>query len=290
MSSFEPPPAPSDGLVRVAFLGDIVGKPGMRVACDCVRWLKQVLACRVVIANAENAADGSGLRCKEYRRLVDAGIDGITLGDHMFKKREIIEVLEQESNIIRPSNLPADAPGKCTMVLPIDDTLSIGVTCALGRVFMKPADCPFRSIEHQIEQKLASCAIKVVDFHAEATSDMQLMGRFLDGRVSAVLGTHTHVATADDQILPGGTGYQSDIGMTGPFQSILGRKIDAVLQATLTSLPVPFQVATEDLRLNATWLDVSPVDGKCHQIGRLNLPHSVFIDFHTELDAAKRIL
>ena len=283
--------APVDNeAVRVAFIGDVVGKPGMRMVCSTAPWLRREQGVQCVIANAENAADGSGLRCKDYRRLVEHGVDGITLGDHVFRKKEIIEALESQSNLIRPANLPSEAPGASHMILEVDEATKIAVFSALGRVFMKPVDCPFHAIDRKLEEVAAVTPIRIVDFHAEATSDMQIMGRFLDGRASAVLGTHTHVATADDCIFPGGTAFQSDVGMTGPFESILGRKIDAVLEATLKSLPTPFQVATGDIRLNATVLDIDRRTGECRSIKRLEVREEYIQAYQEQSEAAKKIL
>lgn len=278
------------GAVRVIMLGDIVGKPGLRIASDSVPFLRDIVRGDVIIANAENAADGSGLRCKDYRRLVEAGIDAITLGDHVFRKREIMLVLDKEANIVRPANLAAAAPGKPFVVVPIDGRDSIAVMCALGRVFMNPVDCPFRAIDRNLEVLPASVKIRFVDFHAEATSDMQLMGRYLDGRVTAVFGTHTHVATADNRVLPGGTGFQCDVGMTGPFESILGRNIDAVREATLNSIPTPFQVATEDVRLNGTWFDADRATGKCLRLGRLNIQEEIITQYQAARQANHTLL
>lgn len=279
-----------DEAVRVAFIGDVVGKPGMRIVCSTVPWLRREQGVQCVIANAENAADGSGLRCKDYRRLVEHGVDGITLGDHVFRKKEIIEALGSESNLIRPANLPSEAPGASHMILEVDEETKVAVFSALGRVFMKPIDCPFHAMDRKLEEVAGVTPIQIVDFHAEATSDMQIMGRYLDGRVSAVLGTHTHVATADDCIFPGGTAFQSDVGMTGPFESILGRKIDAVLEATLKSLPTPFQVATADIRLNATVLDIDRSTGKCQRIERLEVREEYILAYHAQLEASKKVL
>lgn len=293
MNARELPAAPSADCVRLVMVGDIVGKPGLRIACASVDWLRRELHADAIVMNAENAADGSGLRCKDYRRLIEHGVDGITLGDHVYKKREIIEVLEVESNIIRPANLPAQAPGKSSMVLPIGEGLTLAVTCVLGRVFMKPVDCPFQAVDRELAQLQHSHPnnrLRMVEFHAEATSDKQLMGRHLDGRVGGIVGTHTHVATADEQILPAGSGFQCDLGMTGPFESILGRKIDAVLEATLHGVPLPFQVATEDVRLNGTWLDLDKQTGLCRNIGRIVLRESTLTDYQQSRADARRVL
>lgn len=283
------PAEPADGTLRILMVGDVVGKPGLRMACDSVAWIRRVLKVDALVVNAENAADGSGLRCKDYRRLMDAGVDFITLGDHAYRKREIMEVLDKESDIVRPANLPDSAPGKGTAIGQVKG-VNIAVTSLLGRVFMKPVDCPFRAAELAVSSRPDDVKVHVFDCHAEATSDMQLMGRFLDGKASAVLGTHTHVATADDQILAKGTGFQCDVGMTGPFESILGRKIDAVMEATLDAVPTPFQVATGDVRLNGTWFDVDIETGNCLSIERLELLENQVKDFNAELAAQRKVL
>ena len=270
--------------VRVVLIGDIVGKPGMRVTCKAVTWLRDVFKVHAIIANAENAADGSGLRATDYRRLIRHGIDAITLGDHIYRKQEIIEVLVKERNIVRPANLPEGAPGlRWTSVAAGEHT--IGVVSLLGRVFMKPVDCPFSAADRALAELSDQTKIRIVDFHAEATSDKQLMGRYLDGRVSAVLGTHTHVTTADEQIFPKGTGFQCDVGMTGPMDGILGRKIDPVMRATLAGTPSPFQVSTGRVELHCTWVDIDPNTGHCQAIGRLLLPE-LALDQHIENQAA----
>ncbi|QDV24120.1 TIGR00282 family metallophosphoesterase [Aureliella helgolandensis] len=289
-SLLEPlPPVPA-GCTRIALIGDVVGKPGMRMVCNAIPWLRRLLHIRTVVVNAENAADGSGLRCKDYRRLVEHGVDAITLGDHAFRKREIMEVLDSQPNIVRAANWPADGPGCSLAIVPIGDGLSMAVTTAVGRVFMKPVDCPFRAVDRILAEVAPEVSIRLMDFHAEATSDMQLMGRHLDGRVTAVLGTHTHVATADEQILPMGTGFQCDVGMTGPFQSILGRKIEAVHTATIKGVPLPFQVATEDVRLNGTWFDAHMETGKCMQIGRIHWRESLIDQFVAQAQRDRQVL
>lgn len=283
------PAPPADGSLRILMVGDVVGKPGIRMTCDSVAWIRRVLKADAIVVNAENAADGSGLRCKDYRRLVDAGIDFITLGDHAYRKREIMEVLEQADNIVRPANLPNNAPGKGTAIGKVKG-VTVAVSSLLGRVFMKPVDCPFRAAEAELEKCPQDVTVHLFDCHAEATSDMQLFGRFLNGKASAVLGTHTHVATADEQILDKGTGFQCDVGMTGPFESILGRKIDAVMEATLDAVPTPFQVATADVRLNGTWVDVDSQSGRCLHIERLELREQVITDYNAEQSAQRKVL
>lgn len=283
-------PKPVAQCVRLALVGDVVGKPGMRIAAAAAPWLRSQYHVEGLFVNAENAADGSGLRCKDYRRLIDAGYDAITLGDHVYRKREIMEILGNEANIVRPCNLPASAPGKSHVVVRVGQSIPVAVISALGRVFMKPVDCPFRAVERELELLDPSVRVRLVDFHAEATSDKQVMARYLDGRVSAVLGTHTHVATADEQILPRGTGFQCDVGMTGPLESILGRKIDAVIEATLDSVPISFQVATGNVRLNASWCDVDLATGQCRAIGRISVPEATIVAYHEALAKQRTVL
>lgn len=280
MSAIPLPAAPDQNSIRLVLVGDTVGKAGVRAACLAALWFKRELKAEGLIANAENASDGSGMRKADYRSLKEAGYDGITLGDHIYKKKEIIEVLESVTDIVRPCNLPVTAAGKPSILLRLQNGTTVAIISALGRVFMKPVDCPFQAVERELAKIPAECTVRLVDFHAEATSDKQLMGRFLDGRVSAVLGTHTHVTTADEQILPGGSGFQCDVGMTGPFDSIIGRNIEAVMESTLSSMPLPFHVAKADVRVSATWLDVNLADGKCLAIGRLSLKQKFLEDYH----------
>ena len=256
--------------MRILFIGDIVGKPGERIVTRAVAGLRKRENLDLVIANAENAADGSGLAPSIYRRLVAAGVDCITLGDHIYRRSEIVGVLTSAENIVRPANFPASAPGKtwCVVNAAADGT-KVAVVSLLGRVFMRPVDCPWTAVDRVLAEIPADIKVRFIDFHAEATSDKQLMGRHLDGRVTAVLGTHTHVTTADEQIFPGGTAFQCDVGMTGPHASILGRRIDRVMETTLTFQPTQFDVATDDVRLCGSMVDVEPTTGLATAIRRL---------------------
>lgn len=255
--------------MRILFIGDVVGKPGQRIITNRLKEVRAREQIDLVVANGENAADGSGITLSLYRKLIDAGIDCITLGDHIYRRAEIYSVLESESNIVKPANYPPEAPGRAWTVVRAANGIQVGVFCLLGRVYMKPIDCPFTAAERVLKEMPTEVRVRFVDFHAEATSDKQLMGRFLDGRVSAVLGTHTHVPTADEQIFPGGTAFQCDVGMTGPYESILGRKIDRVLEHTLTFRPTQFQVATSDVRLCGSIVDVDNSTGRATSIRRL---------------------
>jgi metallophosphoesterase (TIGR00282 family) len=221
------------------------------------------------VANAENASGGSGITPDVYHELINAGVDCVTLGDHIYRRREIYNVLESEDRIVKPANFPERAPGKTWTIVAARDGTPVAIFSLLGRVFMRPSDCPWTAADRVLDQIGAQARVILVDFHAEATSDKQLMARHLDGRVSAVLGTHTHVTTADEQILPGGTAFQCDIGMTGPHDSILGREIDPVMETTLTFRPTTFDVATDDVQLHGTIVDVEPGSGKAIHIQRL---------------------
>lgn len=258
-------------IVRLLLIGDVVGKPGRQIIARALPGLRLEKQIDFVAANAENAAGGSGLTPEIHQELTRSGVDCITLGDHAYRRREIFPTLQTNRNIVRPGNYPEEAPGRSYTILTARNRVQVAVFCLLGRVFMSPVDCPFRSADAILASLRGQARVILVDFHAEATSDKQLMGRSLDGRVSAVLGTHTHVATADEQILPGGTAFQCDVGMTGPHESILGRRIDRVMETTRTFRPTHFEVATGDMRLNGTMVEVNPDTGKAVAIERISV-------------------
>jgi 2',3'-cyclic-nucleotide 2'-phosphodiesterase len=255
--------------MRLLLIGDIVGKPGERIVTRAMAGLRKREGLGLIVANAENSADGSGLSPSIYRKLIAAGVDAITLGDHIYRRSEIAGVLNSEGNIVKPANFPAAAPGKTWCVVKAADGTQVAVISLLGRVFMRPVDCPWAAIDRVLAEIPAEVKIRLVDFHAEATSDKQVMGRYLDGRVTAVLGTHTHVTTADEQIFPGGTAFQCDVGMTGPHESILGRRIDRVTETTITFQPTQFDVAEGDVRLSGTIVEADPATGRATAIRRL---------------------
>src|SRR6478672_10966318 len=255
--------------MRILLIGDIVGKPGEKIITRAVPGLRKRESLDLVIANAENAADGSGLAPSIYKKFVAAGVDCITLGDHIYRRSEIVSVLSAADNIVKPANFPTAAPGKPWCVVPAADGTPVAVVSLLGRVFMRPVDCPWTAADRVLAEIPTEVKVRVVDFHAEATSDKQLMGRYLDGRVTAVLGTHTHVTTADEQLFPGGTAFQCDVGMTGPHASILGRRIDRVLETTITGVPHFFDVAVGDVRLCGTIVDIDEATGRATAIRRL---------------------
>ncbi|HVX13253.1 MAG TPA: TIGR00282 family metallophosphoesterase [Pirellulales bacterium] len=257
--------------MRLLLVGDVVGKPGRQIVVRATRGLVERERLDLVVVNAENVAGGSGITPEIYHELISAGVDGITLGDHIYRRREINPVLTKASNIVKPANFPPSAPGHDFMLLTGRNGVAVAVVSLLGRVFMRPVDCPWAAVDRVLAQLPPEVKVILIDFHAEATSDKQLLGRYLDGRVSAVLGTHTHVATADEEILPGGTAFQCDVGMTGPHESILGRRIDRVLETTRTFNPTHFEVATGDVRLNGSIVEVDETTGRALSIRRLRL-------------------
>ena len=257
--------------MRILLIGDIVGKPGEKIVTRALAGLRKRENLDLVVANAENAADGSGLAPSIYRKLIAAGVDAITLGDHIYRRSEITSVLATADNIVKPANFPAAAPGKPWCVVTAQDGSLVAVISLLGRVFMRPVDCPFAAVDRVLAEIPDNVKIRVVDFHAEATSDKQLMGRYLDGRVSAVLGTHTHVTTADEQILPGGTAYITDVGMTGPHDGIIGVEREPALARFLTGLPSRFDTATGRPRLNAVVIAADERSGHATRIERVSV-------------------
>lgn len=257
-------------MVRILHIGDIVGKPGRRIVEKSLPILKKRFQLSLVIANAENVAGGSGITPQLYRELLAAGVHCITLGDHIYRRREIYGVLEDPREpIVKPANFPTSAPGKPWTVVQAENGVSVAVISLLGRVFMRPVDCPWTAADRVLDEIPPNVRVRCVDFHTEATSDKQLMGRYLDGRVTSVLGTHTHVPTADEQILPKGTAFQCDLGMTGPHDGILGRRLDRIAETVLTFRPTEFEVATDDVRLNGSVVEVCPSTGVALSIERL---------------------
>jgi len=256
-------------LVRLLLIGDIVGKPGRQIVLRAVPGLRIQEGLDFVVANAENAAGGSGLTPDIYHELVCGGIDCLTMGDHVYRRREIYSVLETEARIVRPANYPDEAPGRRYTVLRARNQVRVAVFNLLGRVFMPPVDCFLRAADRVLAELPEDVRVILLDFHAEATSDKQLLGRHLDGRVSAVLGTHTHVPTADEQILPGGTAFQCDVGMAGPHESILGRRIERVMETTRTFRPTHFEVATAECRIHGTLVEVDPTTGRATAVRRM---------------------
>ncbi len=256
--------------MRILFLGDIVGKPGYTAVLQQAEPLRKQHRLDYVVANAENASDGSGLMPRQFQRLMDSGVDGVTLGDHIYRRKEITAILEKSARIVKPANYPGDATGKRWTVLRRDGSPPLGLISLLGRVYMRPVDCPFDAVDLALSEMDNDVNHVLVDVHAEATSDKQVLGRYLDGKVTAVLGTHTHVPTADGCVLPGGTAFQCDVGMSGPYKSIIGRDIARVTKTTRTFEPCHFHVATADVRLCGAIVE-SDTAGKATCIERFEL-------------------
>ena len=254
--------------MKILFIGDIIGKPGRRVIRELLPDI--VSECRIdcVIANCENAAAGFGVTRDIVDELFQSHIDVLTSGNHIWDRKDIRGYIEDFKTLLRPANYPSGNPGWGSVVIPTRSGSRVGVINLGGRVFMQPLDCPFRTAEMEIEKMKNEAKVIIVDFHAEATSEKKTMGWFLDGRVSAVLGTHTHVQTADEAILPQGTAYISDAGMTGPFDSVIGIKKEEILERFLTLIPNKFDVAKGDIRLQGVILDIDELSGRSRGIER----------------------
>ncbi len=257
--------------LNILCIGDIVGRPGRRIIADKLKPLVKELGIDCVIANAENAAGGSGLTPQIYDKLLRYGINLITLGDHTYRKRDIISTLETADNIVRPANFSPAAAGKGFALYRTGKGPTVAVVALIGRLFMKGSDCPYNTIDRILPQLKQKAEVVVVDFHAEATSEKIAMGYHLDGRAGLCFGTHTHVVTADERILPKGTAYITDIGMTGAHDSVLGRGVESVLKSFRTQMPFPFEIATGDVRMNAVLVTIDGNTGKAERIERIRV-------------------
>jgi len=255
--------------MRLLFIGDIVGKPGTSAIKEILPVLVSEYNVEFIIANAENAANGLGLTRKVALDLFDSAIDILTSGNHIWDKRNIVSFIKKEPRLLRPANFPDGVPGKGSIVVKTASGEKIGILNLSGRVFMGALDCPFQTAMREIDQLKLETDIIIVDIHAEATSEKIAMGWMLDGKVSAVLGTHTHVQTADEKILPGGTAYISDIGMTGSFDSVIGMKKEISIERFLTQMPVDFKVAEKDICLSGVYLEIDSMSGKAIYIKRI---------------------
>lgn len=255
--------------LRILMVGDVVGEPGVRMLSDRLPDLIRRLNVDLCVANVENATDGSGFLPETVERLAAAGVDAFTAGDHLYSKKQIFKIIGKDRRILRPANLSPLAKGPTYGLFPIRNGCEIAIVSLLGRMFMKPVDCPFRCIDELLPRLRKATPHILVDFHAEATAEKVAMGRFLDGRVSAVVGTHTHVPTADATILPAGSAYITDVGMTGPHASVIGRRTDRVLHFITTQMPVPYDVATGDVRINGLIVSLDPESGKATEVVRV---------------------
>lgn len=257
--------------MKILFIGDIVGQGGREAVAELLPRIREERGIDFFLANGENAAGGTGITPRIMNRLFSDGVDIITSGNHLWDKKEIIPVMDKEKRLLRPANYPPGVPGFGSTIAETDSGLKIGIINLSGRVFMPALDCPFRTAEREIKKLRKETLLIIVDIHAEATSEKIAMGWFLDGRVSAVVGTHTHVQTADEVILPQGTAYITDTGMTGSAKSVIGVKTDLILRRFLTQVPVRFEPAEEDIQLSAVVLDLNPSTGKADSIERIRM-------------------
>jgi 2',3'-cyclic-nucleotide 2'-phosphodiesterase len=256
--------------VRILFIGDIFGKPGRDLIRRGVGPLVEHHAIDLVIANGENAAAGSGITRELGDQILGWGVDVMTSGNHIWSKREAIDYIGAEPRLLRPANFPAGVPGNGSYLARSADGRTAGVINIMGRVFMQPLDDPFAVVMREIEALQPRAKVIVVDFHAEATSEKAAMGWYLDGKVTAVLGTHTHVQTADERILPKGTAYLTDVGMTGPHDSVIGVEVELALNRFLNGMPSRFEPATGNPRLHAVVIDADEKTGRALDIERLS--------------------
>ncbi len=254
----------------IAFIGDIVGRAGRRTVAGIMPALKKRGDIDLIVANLENAAGGFGITEKAFDELESTGIDFFTSGNHIWDKKEGVALLDSRNNIVRPANYPGDNEGVGFRIITVGQ-VTVGIFNVQGRVFLPPLDCPFRTMDRLLEAVRGECVVKLVDLHAEATSEKIAMGWYLDGRVTAIVGTHTHVPTRDERILPGGTAYVTDVGMTGAYDSVLGLSKDVALQRFLKMRPLRYQVASGDLRSDLVILDVDTTTGKARSIEHLQL-------------------
>ena len=257
--------------MNILLIGDITGRPGREITMGLLPGLKKKEKIDFTIANAENAAGGSGVTPDICDELLDSGIDVLTSGDHIWKQKQVLDIIDTEDRLLRPANFPENAPGSGSGVFATEKGASVGVINLLGRIFLQPMDCPFRSAMQHIKEIEKKTKIILVDIHAEATSEKVAMGWYLDGLASCVFGTHTHVQTADERVLPKGTAYITDIGMSGPFDSVIGRKKEQILERFLSRMPVRFQVAEGDVRLNGAIVSVDEKTGKAASIKRVQI-------------------
>jgi len=261
--------------LQLLCVGDVVGSPGRRALQEALPVLTARHGIDCVIVNAENVTQGAGLAAAGYEKVIQDGAHLITLGDHVYRRRDIIPVLERAENIVRPANLPSAAPGREFAIHETASGRKVAVISLLGRMFMKTnANCPFAAADRVLAALPKDVKIIVVDMHAEATSEKVAMGWHLDGRVSVVFGTHTHIPTADERILPKGTAYITDVGMTGPYDSVLGRNKDRVVGSMISGVPSAFDVAEADIRLCGILVTVDADTGRATKIERVRFDAS----------------
>ena len=256
--------------VKILFIGDVVGAPGRKAVAQLVPKLRAEQNLSLVIANGENSAGGAGITVATANELFHAGVDAITSGDHLWDQREVLSLLQNEPRFVRPGNYPAGTPGHGSTVLERKESPPVAILNLQGRVFMADLENPFAAAQVEVEQLRRRTHVILVDFHAEATSEKIALARMLDGKVSAVIGTHTHVQTADEQIFPGGTAFLCDAGFTGAHDSVLGREIEPVIKRFLTNMPQRFEVAKQRVLLQGAIIDIDETSGRAREIRRVS--------------------
>ena len=256
--------------MKILFIGDIVGQPGRRAVTKIVPQLRQQHALDLVVANGENSAGGSGITPNTAAEILAAGVDVITSGDHLWDQKEVLDLLNREPRFVRPLNYPAGTPGQGSCVVSVPGKLPVAVLNVQGRVFMEELENPFACAEAEVARLRQLTSVILVDIHAEATSEKIALARMLDGKVSAVIGTHTHVQTADEQIFPGGTAFLCDAGFTGPHESVLGREIEPVIKRFVTNMPQRFEVAKNRVLLQGAIIEIDDATGKATMVQRVS--------------------
>lgn len=261
--------------MNILFVADIFGSPGRRAVRDLVPELVTSMGVDFLVANVENAASGFGVTKEIIEEMKSLGVEAMTSGNHIWDRKEALPLLDQEPLLLRPHNYPPGVPGRGVHIFTSKAGVKVGIVNLMGRVFMRELDCPFRAADREVTLLREQTPVILVDFHAEATAEKIGLASYLDGRVSAVLGTHTHVQTADERILAGGTGFLTDAGMTGPHDSIIGVRKDLAIRKFLNLLPVRFEPATGDTKLQGVFLDVDESTGRCRHIERISIPLEV---------------
>ena len=275
--------------IRILAIGDLVGRPGRQVVFDKLPALIRERKIDLVIANSENVAGGSGITQNLFNKIRASGVDVVTLGDHLYKKPDIIETMRRSERIVRPANLSRHAAGRGWTVVQTIAGVNVAVMALMGRVYVPAisADDPFEAIERVFKELPANVKTVVCDIHAEATGEKVALGHYLDGRASFVFGTHTHIPTADAKVLPGGTAYITDVGMTGPYDSVLGRRKDMVVKAMMTNMPHPYDVATHDVRLCGALAEIDETTGRAISIERVEVQGANVIPAYDADDKAQ---
>lgn len=260
--------------MKILAIGDSVGEPARKAILQLYPKIKERHGIDFCVVNGENLAGGNGITAKTAEELLRGGIDVISNGDHVWDQKDAVGVLNSNPRLLRPANYPEPCLGRGITVVEAKNGVKVAVLNLLGRVFLKSVDCPFKTADRLLAELPKDCKVVVVDMHAEATSEKVAIGWYLDGRVSAIFGTHTHIQTADERVLPKGTGYLTDVGMTGPYDSVIGREIEPVLHRFITQLPAKMPVAEKNVKLCGAVFDVDEATGKCRSVTRIveNLP------------------